>query len=86
MRTWRGSTGAGCGVQVHWAPRIQEVTVKSVKVRALHDGQRVAILLEYAEPPFPRGHGERDRGLGIHLRISAGRSVREGIYSLQEHL
>jgi DMSO reductase family type II enzyme heme b subunit len=36
--------------QVHWAPRILEVTVKSVKVRALHDGQRVAILLEYADP------------------------------------
>ncbi|WP_447974217.1 ethylbenzene dehydrogenase-related protein [Nitrospira sp. Kam-Ns4a] len=36
--------------QVHWAPRIQQVTVKSVKVRALHDGKRMAILLEYADP------------------------------------
>jgi DMSO reductase family type II enzyme heme b subunit len=36
--------------QVHWAPRIQEVTVKSVKVRALHDGQRLAIMLEYQDP------------------------------------
>ena len=36
--------------QVHWAPRIGDVTVKSVKVRAVHDGQRVAILLEYKDP------------------------------------
>src|SRR6185436_19402703 len=36
--------------QVHWKERIQEVTVKSVKVRALHDGQQVAILLEYQDP------------------------------------
>jgi len=36
--------------QVHWAPRAQEVTVKSVKVRALHDGQRLAIMLEYQDP------------------------------------
>ncbi|MBM4122217.1 MAG: hypothetical protein FJ249_06465 [Nitrospira sp.] len=36
--------------QVHWAPRIQEVTVKSVKVRGLHDGQQVSILLEWADP------------------------------------
>lgn len=36
--------------QVHWPTRILEVTVKSVKVRALHDGQQVAILLEYADP------------------------------------
>lgn len=36
--------------QVHWAPRIQEVTVQSVKVRALHDGKQLAILLEYADP------------------------------------
>jgi DMSO reductase family type II enzyme heme b subunit len=36
--------------QVHWPNRIQEVTVKSVKVRALHDGQRLAVLLEYEDP------------------------------------
>jgi len=36
--------------QVHWAPRIQEVTVKSVKVRALHDGKQLSILLEYPDP------------------------------------
>lgn len=36
--------------QVHWPNRIQEVTVKMVKVRALHDGQQVAILLEYEDP------------------------------------
>lgn len=36
--------------QVHWKDRIQEVTVKSVKVRALHDGNQVAVLLEYEDP------------------------------------
>ena len=36
--------------QVHWQNRIQEVTVKDVKVRALHDGNQVAFLLEYADP------------------------------------
>jgi len=36
--------------QVHWKDRIQEVTVKSVKVRALHDGQQIAVLLEYEDP------------------------------------
>lgn len=36
--------------QVHWPKRIGEVTAKSVKVRGLHDGERVAILLEYADP------------------------------------
>lgn len=36
--------------QVHWQNRIQEVTVKDVIVRALHDGKQVAILLEYADP------------------------------------
>lgn len=36
--------------QVHWQNRIQEVTVKDVTVRALHDGTQVAILLEYADP------------------------------------
>ncbi len=36
--------------QVHWPNRIQEVTVKDVSVRALHDGKQVAFLLEYADP------------------------------------
>lgn len=36
--------------QVHWVTRILDVTAKSVKVRGLHDGQQVAILLEYADP------------------------------------
>ena len=36
--------------QVHWPNRIQEVTVKSVKVRAPHDGQQIVILLEYDDP------------------------------------
>lgn len=36
--------------QVHWKDRIQEVTVKDVSVRALHDGNQVAILLEYSDP------------------------------------
>ncbi|OGW96875.1 MAG: hypothetical protein A3K11_13225 [Nitrospirae bacterium RIFCSPLOWO2_12_FULL_63_8] len=36
--------------QVHWPTRIQEVTVKDVRVRGLHDGKQVAILLEYDDP------------------------------------
>ncbi len=36
--------------QVHWPDRIQETTVKSVKVRGLHDGQAIAILVEYQDP------------------------------------
>ncbi len=36
--------------QVHWQNRIQEVTVKDVVVRALHDGKQVAVLLEYTDP------------------------------------
>lgn len=36
--------------QVHWQNRIQEATVKDVKVRALHDGTQLAIHLEYADP------------------------------------
>jgi DMSO reductase family type II enzyme heme b subunit len=36
--------------QVHWQNRIQEATVKDVTVRALHDGNQVAFLLEYADP------------------------------------
>ena len=37
--------------QVHWQNRIQEVTVKDLKVRALNDGKQVAVLLEYATRP-----------------------------------
>jgi DMSO reductase family type II enzyme heme b subunit len=36
--------------QVHWPERIQEVTVQSVKVKGLHDGENLAILLEYEDP------------------------------------
>ncbi|RMH31938.1 MAG: hypothetical protein D6690_15150 [Nitrospirae bacterium] len=36
--------------QVHWQDRIQEVTVKSVTVRGLHNQQELAILLEYQDP------------------------------------
>lgn len=36
--------------QVHWPTRIGEVTVKSVKVRGLHNGQRLAIMVEYEDP------------------------------------
>lgn len=36
--------------QVHWKDRIQAVTVNSVKVRSLHDGTNIAILLEYEDP------------------------------------
>lgn len=36
--------------QVHWQNRIQEVTVKDVIVRALHDGKQVAVLVEYSDP------------------------------------
>ena len=36
--------------QVHWQNRIQEVPVKDVIVRALHDGTQVAVLVEYTDP------------------------------------
>ena len=36
--------------QVHWPDRLQEATVKSLKVRGLHDGQNIAILVEYKDP------------------------------------
>jgi DMSO reductase family type II enzyme heme b subunit len=36
--------------QVHWQNRIQEATVKDLKVRALHDGTQISVLLEYADP------------------------------------
>jgi DMSO reductase family type II enzyme heme b subunit len=32
------------------SPQVQEVTVKDVSVRALHDGTQVAVLVEYADP------------------------------------
>lgn len=36
--------------QVHWQDRVQEVTVKSIKVRGMHNGKDLAILLEYQDP------------------------------------
>src|SRR5213596_343063 len=36
--------------QVHWQKRIQQVTVKSIKVRAVHNNRQIAFLLEYADP------------------------------------
>jgi DMSO reductase family type II enzyme heme b subunit len=36
--------------QVHWPPRIQEVTVNSVKVKGVHNGEKLAILVEYEDP------------------------------------
>jgi len=41
--------------QVHWPDRIQEVTVKKVNVRGLHNGQELAILVEYADPTEDAG-------------------------------
>src|SRR5881628_2700582 len=36
--------------QVHWPKRILQVTVKSVKVRGLHNTKQIGFLLEYADP------------------------------------
>ena len=36
--------------QVHWPTRIGEVTAKSIKVRGLHDGNQLSILVEYEDP------------------------------------
>ena len=49
---WSGAVPATFPMspQVHWPNRIQEVTVKDVAVRALHDGKQVAFLLEYRDP------------------------------------
>ncbi len=49
---WNSATQAQFPMspQVHWQNRIQEVTVKDLKVRALHDGTQVAVLLEYEDP------------------------------------
>jgi DMSO reductase family type II enzyme heme b subunit len=36
--------------QVHWDPRIFNVTVKAMKIRALQNGRQLAVRLEYADP------------------------------------
>ncbi len=36
--------------QVHWPERLLDATVKSVKVRGLHNGERLAVLVEYRDP------------------------------------
>lgn len=36
--------------QVHWPTRLLEATVKSVKVRGMHDGTRMAVLMDYQDP------------------------------------
>jgi DMSO reductase family type II enzyme heme b subunit len=36
--------------QVHWQKRILQTTVKSIKVRGVHNGKQIAFLLEYADP------------------------------------
>src|SRR6266508_331117 len=36
--------------QVHWQTRIGTVTVKSLKVRGVHNNKQIAFLLEYADP------------------------------------
>jgi DMSO reductase family type II enzyme heme b subunit len=36
--------------QVHWQKRIGQVTVKSMKVRGVHNTKQIAFLLEYADP------------------------------------
>lgn len=36
--------------QVHWPDRLQSATVKSVKVRGLHNEKDLAILVEYQDP------------------------------------
>ncbi|MGH9893270.1 MAG: ethylbenzene dehydrogenase-related protein [bacterium] len=36
--------------QVHWPERILQVTVNDVTVRGLHNGERIAIMLEYQDP------------------------------------
>jgi DMSO reductase family type II enzyme heme b subunit len=36
--------------QVHWQKRIQQVTVKSVKVRGVHNNKQIALMVEYADP------------------------------------
>ncbi len=36
--------------QVHWQKRIGTVTVRSLKVRGVHNNKQIAFLLEYADP------------------------------------
>lgn len=36
--------------QVHWPDRLLDATVKAIRVRGLHDGERIAVLLEYDDP------------------------------------
>ncbi len=36
--------------QVHWQKRILQVTVKSIKVRGVHNNKQIAFMLEYADP------------------------------------
>ena len=36
--------------QVHWQKRILQVTVKSIKVRGVHNTKQIAFMLEYADP------------------------------------
>jgi DMSO reductase family type II enzyme heme b subunit len=36
--------------QVHWQKRIGSVTVKSVKVRGVHNNKQIAFMVEYADP------------------------------------
>jgi len=36
--------------QVHWQKRIGQVTVKSIKVRGVHNTKQIAFMLEYADP------------------------------------
>jgi DMSO reductase family type II enzyme heme b subunit len=43
--------------QVHWQKRIQQVTVKSIKVRGVHNTKQIAFMLEYADPTQDPGDG-----------------------------
>jgi DMSO reductase family type II enzyme heme b subunit len=43
--------------QVHWPARIQEVTVNRVKVKGVHNGEDLAILVEYKDPTEDAGDG-----------------------------
>ena len=36
--------------QVHWQKRIGSVTVKSIKVRGVHNNKQIAFMVEYADP------------------------------------
>lgn len=43
--------------QVHWDPRIYTVTVHSVQVKSVHNGQQMAVLLVYKDPTNDPGDG-----------------------------